>query len=171
MRRPCLFLPSLSPPPRPAVASTSVPVWQEEPPGAAQLRGAGGEAACPGSRPALPGVLGVGGSGGAASPPAPLPRRRAPLPRGSRPASQRGGAASASPSSPTFLSPRSPARSSSSPPAPGGGRRALRGATSGSIPFGSGSAAGEGTRFPVRKAPGGTGANCSASSWLAGLET
>lgn len=120
VRRPCLFLPSLSPPPRPAVASTSVPVWQEEPPGAAQLRGAGGEAACPGSRPALPGVLGVGGSGGAASPPAPLPRRRAPLPRGSRPASQRGGGCFSQPFLTNFPFPRLPCPLIFFPPGPGG---------------------------------------------------
>lgn len=120
VRRPCLFLPSLSPPPRPAVASTSVPVWQEEPPGAAQLRGAGGEAACPGSRPALPGVLGVGGSGGAASPPAPLPRRRAPLPRGSRPASQRGGACFSQPFLTNFPFPPLPCPLIFFPPGPGG---------------------------------------------------
>lgn len=53
---------------RPAVASTSVPGWQEEPPGAAGLRLAGGEAACPGSRPALPGVLGVGEAAGCLPP-------------------------------------------------------------------------------------------------------
>lgn len=68
VRQPCLFLPFLSPPPRPAVASTSVPGWQEEPPGAAALRLAGGEAACPGGRPALPGVLGVGEAAGCLPP-------------------------------------------------------------------------------------------------------
>lgn len=111
VRQPCLFLPFLSPPPRPAVASTSVPGWQEEPPGAAGLCLAGGEAACPGSRPALPGVLGVGEAAGClppslppSLPPAPLPRRRAPLPRGSRPATlRRGWAGSASPSSPLSI--------------------------------------------------------------------
>lgn len=104
VKQPCLFLPFLSPPPVQLLRPHLSPAGRKSPPG--RRGSAWPEGKLPAPAAALPcRASWVWGKRRAASlppsfPPAPLPRRRAPLPRGSRPATlRRGWAGSASPSS------------------------------------------------------------------------